>query len=142
MRPLPVPTVSDPEKIKLTQLAELLTNVANKRFRLHSETRHRIISDLGSPITRLNEKLSNWWELDFQEFRTETKRVFRRDIPLKERTDWEYFLADARQSHETYTVEIVRMETELNAIVYELFDLTALEINIIEQSTKYKYGEF
>jgi hypothetical protein len=142
MRPLPVPTVSDPEKIKLTQLAELLTNVANKRFRLHSETRHRIISDLGSPITRLNEKLSNWWELDFQEFRTETKRVFRRDIPLKERTDWEYFLDDARQSHETYTVEIVRMETELNAIVYELFDLTALEINIIEQSTKYKYGEF
>jgi hypothetical protein len=33
------------------------------------------------------------------------------------------------------------METELNARVYALFDLTAAEIAIIEESTKYQYGE-
>ena len=31
--------------------------------------------------------------------------------------------------------------TRLNAGVYALFDLTAAEITIIEQSTKYRYGE-
>jgi hypothetical protein len=33
------------------------------------------------------------------------------------------------------------METELNARVYALFDLSPAEIRIIEESTKYRYGE-
>jgi len=33
------------------------------------------------------------------------------------------------------------MKTELNARVYALFDLTPAEIKIIEESTKYRYGE-
>jgi hypothetical protein len=33
------------------------------------------------------------------------------------------------------------METELNAIVYTLFDLSPQEIKLIEESTKYRYGE-
>jgi hypothetical protein len=39
------------------------------------------------------------------------------------------------------TDAIVRMETNLNARVYALFDLTPAEIKIIEQSAKYRYGE-
>jgi hypothetical protein len=31
--------------------------------------------------------------------------------------------------------------TKLNARVYALFDLTRAEITIIEESTKYQYGE-
>ena len=36
---------------------------------------------------------------------------------------------------------IVRLETQLNTRVYGLFDLTPAEIKIIEESTKYRYGE-
>ncbi len=36
---------------------------------------------------------------------------------------------------------IVQFDTELNAKIYELLDLTPAEIKIIEESTKYKYGE-
>jgi hypothetical protein len=39
------------------------------------------------------------------------------------------------------TAEIVRLETDLNAHVYELFDVAPKEIQIIEESTKYNYGE-
>jgi hypothetical protein len=35
----------------------------------------------------------------------------------------------------------VQNETELNARVYALFDLTPGEIQTIEDSTKYRYGE-
>jgi hypothetical protein len=35
----------------------------------------------------------------------------------------------------------VRLETDLNAHVYDLFNLTPEEIRIIEESTKYRYGE-
>ena len=141
MRPLPVPNVPVHQQTKLADLADGLTNAANARFQLHQEIRHRISSDLGSPDLKLNEKLTNWWEHDFATFRAEVKRVFKRDIPLSERSDWERYLTDARKKHEAYTAEIVRMETELNAIVYGLFDLTSAEIKIIEESTKYKYGE-
>jgi hypothetical protein len=33
------------------------------------------------------------------------------------------------------------LKNELNEIVYGLFDLTPEEIGIIEESTKYQYGE-
>ena len=46
-----------------------------------------------------------------------------------------------RAEHEHFTAQIVRLETDLNARVYELFDLTPEEIEIIEESTKYCYGE-
>lgn len=49
--------------------------------------------------------------------------------------------ARGRAGHGRLTAEIVRLETDLNAHVYQLFDLTAAEIKIIEDSTKYKYGE-
>ena len=39
------------------------------------------------------------------------------------------------------TAEIVRLETQLNAQVYDLFDLTTAEVKLIEESTKYRHGE-
>ena len=56
-------------------------------------------------------------------------------------TDWEGWLASQRGEHEQRTAEIVRLETQLNQRVYALFDLTAAEIKLIEESTKYRYGE-
>ena len=40
------------------------------------------------------------------------------------------------------TDEIVRLETELNKAVYEAFGLDAEERKLIEQGTKYRYGEW
>ena len=39
------------------------------------------------------------------------------------------------------TTEVVRLETELNARVYALFDLTPAEIQTIEASAKNRYSE-
>lgn len=89
----------------------------------------------------LNQKLTAWWKLDFAGFRAEVKKVARRDIPLKQRDEWETWLAERRAGHDQLTAEIVRLETELNERVYALFDLNAEEIKIVEETTKYAYGE-
>lgn len=60
---------------------------------------------------------------------------------MNERDEWEDWLEVRRERHQWRTAEIVRLETELNKRVYELFDLTPDEIQIIEESTKYHYGE-
>ncbi|MBI3909471.1 MAG: hypothetical protein HY320_00890 [Armatimonadetes bacterium] len=50
-------------------------------------------------------------------------------------------LAERKAEHKRLTAQIVALETELNDRVYRLFDLTPEEIRIIEESTKYRYGE-
>jgi hypothetical protein len=72
---------------------------------------------------------------------TELQKRFKRPIPLAERDEWDTFLTDRRTQHERLTGEIVALETELNERVYRLFDLTAEEIRLIEETTKYRYGE-
>ncbi len=118
-----------------------ITAEARAGYELHRRARRRILADLGTPDRALNQKLTAWWDLDFPAFRAELQKAFRCDIPLKDRDDWEEWLAARRAEHRQRTEAIVRMETELNAHVYALFDLTPAEIAIIEESTKYKYGE-
>ena len=79
--------------------------------------------------------------MNFPTFRAELKKVFKRDIPLAERDEWEAWLRQQRAQHQQFTAEIIRLETELNERVYALFDLTPAEIKMIEDSTKYRYGE-
>ncbi len=138
---LPIPNMNHQAHAHLGEIALDITEKARIRYDWSSQVQFRIQSDLDRDDRNLNQKLMNWWELEFSEFRVEVKKAFRRDIPLRERHDWELYLADARAEFEAYTAEIIGLETELNAIVYRLFDLTPDEIAIIERSTKYKYGE-
>ncbi len=138
---LPIPNMDTAERETIGGLAMAITEQAKARYDLHRRARHRIESDLGTPGKRLNQKLTAWWTLDFPSFRAEIKKVFKHDIPLRDRDDWEACLDERRAEHERRTAEIVRLETELNARVYALFDLTPAEIQTIEQITKYRYGE-
>jgi hypothetical protein len=79
--------------------------------------------------------------LGFAGLLTQVRTAFKRDIPLRQRDDWEEWLAARRAQHAQRTAEIVRLETQLNDRVYTLFDLSAAEVAIIEESTKYRYGE-
>ena len=141
MRPLPIPDAPEAEREALGALALQITDAAKARYQLHQRTRHRIISDLGSPGGKLNQKLTAWWALDFPAFRAEVQKRFKRDIALNERDDWEAWLGMQRAHHRQHTAAISAGETALNARVYALFELSADEIALIEANTKYEYGE-
>lgn len=51
--------------------------------------------------------------------------------------------ADAYRAaeHQRLTDAIIALEVRLNDIVYDAFDLTPEERHLIEQTTKYPYGE-
>lgn len=138
---LPIPEMPDRHRDIVSNLASEITLQSKARYTLHRQTRHRIVTDLGTPHRRLNQRLTAWWDLDFSTFRREIAIVFKHDIPLKQRDEWEAWLAGQRSEHLRLTADIVRLETDLNAHVYELFDLTPSEVKVIEESTKYRYGE-
>ncbi len=141
MATLPIPDAPTPTRTALADLATRISSEAKSRYALHQRARRRITADLGVPDISLNQKLTAWWTLDFPAFRAEVNKVYRRDIDLRERDDWDSWLGEQRAAHQGHTAEIVRLETELNAIVYGLFDLTAAEVRVVEESTKYRYGE-
>jgi hypothetical protein len=138
---LPIPSAPPAESKAMGALAMQITKHVRDRYALHQRVRHRIATDLDTASRGLNKKLTAWWGLDFPTFRAEVKKALRQEIPLRDRDDWQAWLSDGRAEHQQHTTEIVRLETELNARVYELFDLSPAEIQIIEESTKYRYGE-
>jgi hypothetical protein len=139
---LPIPTLTDEQRAQIGGLAQQLTSVARERYNVRRETMQRIKSDLGAGRSRVTDKLDEWWQLDWQAFRDEVRKAFKQDIPMKERGQWQDFLREQREEIERLTSEIVRLEEELNAAVYAVFGLNAEEIGLIEQETKYQYGEW
>jgi hypothetical protein len=138
---LPIPDAPAVERAVIGDLALAITAQARARYTLHRRARRRLLADLGAPGRPLNQRLTAWWTLDFSGLRAEVQKVFRRDIPLRERDDWEAWLAEQQAAHARHTAEIVRLETDLNARAAALFDLTPAEVAIIAASTKYAAGE-
>ena len=87
----------------------------------------------------MSRKLDEWWTLDFAAFRAEVTRVFRTEIPVKERGDWEAYLANQATEVRKLDAAIEKAEREIDAIVYRLFDLTPDEIALLEASIAGQY---
>lgn len=136
---LPIPQLTADQESQLADHAEQITALARSRYQLHESIRHRIRTDLAQGGS-LNEKLSEWWELPVTNFNAEVRKVFKRPIPVSERSEWERYLANEQAKHTDLTAKIVTFETALNAVVYQAFALTPEEIALIERATKYPYG--
>lgn len=141
MSRLPIPTASPNDRRQIGDLALAITELAKDRYNFDERTRNRIHTDLGMPEKDLNNRLTSWWDLDLTEFRREIVKVFRRDVPLGEREDWESWLGERRANHQRLTEAIVAYETELNDRIYGLLELNSDERRSIEADTKYQYGQ-
>ena len=93
---LPIPDAPTADRDAIAALALAITEQARARYTLHRQTRHRILTDLGAPGAALNQKLTAWWELDFAGFLAEVRKAFKREIPVRQRDDWEGWLAAQR----------------------------------------------
>ena len=142
METVPIPPATDAQKAELGALAEAAQAAAEERYRLQQEITRRI-PDLAPRVStsldtnggkvKLTERLKAWWDLpDFAAFQAEVKKALKRDIPLKDRNDWENWIGESRTKIHTLTAEIARIEGDINAMVYALFDLTADEIALLE----------
>lgn len=134
---VPIPLWREADRTGLATLAETATRSASERFETQAAVGRRIL-DL-APGRDLSRKLETWWELDFAGFLAEVKRVLKVDVPLRQRGEWESFLAENRAAVQRLTAEIETAEREIDALVYRLFDLTPDEIALLESSLEGQY---
>lgn len=136
---MPLPEASKPVLKSLSKLSEFCTTTARCRHSIQSSVCHRILDLARLERAKLPRKLEEWWTLDFSAFRAEVKRAFRSEIPVKERGDWETYLANQAAHVHKLNAEIEAAEREIDAIVYRLFDLTPDEIALLETSIAGQY---
>ena len=131
---LPISDILQGDDERLAALGQTCTDAARKRWEIVAAVRHRIL-DLAPPERRkLNGKLENWRELDFARFLAEVKKAFHADVPLKQRGEWETYLADNAREVRALTDQIAAAEQEIDRVVYDLFGLTPDEIALLESS--------
>jgi len=131
---IPIPDWDKSNRTILSKLGTRCSEAAERQFAIEQAVRRRIL-DLAPPEhKKLTRKLEEWWTLDFDSFRTEVKRAFRADIPVRERGDWEAYLGAEAGKVKKLDAEIAAAEREIDAIVYRLFDLTPEEIGLLEAS--------
>ena len=129
-----IPPATNKQKTELATLAEASQASAENRFKLQQDVRRRI-PDLCPPERdpKLNNKLKDWWTLpDFASFQKEIKKLYKTEIPLRDRSDWEDWLNADKAKINQLTAEIEANEDKINALVYELFELTDEEIKLLE----------
>lgn len=95
----------------------------------------------GFPIYAPKSAIQNWakshltgGKLDFAAFRKEIKRLYKEDIPLTERNEWESWLTAEADKITQLSQQLAESEKQLNQQVYALFKLTPAEITLIEMA--------
>ena len=130
---LPIPPATDTQKAELGALAEAAQAAAEKRYALQQDITRRIPDLAATGPAKLTMRLKEWWNLpDFAAFQAEVKKAFKSDIPLRQRSEWDNWISENRAQIHALTAEIVRLEDDINARVYALFDLTDDEIALLE----------
>jgi len=135
----PIPGISPAAHDRLIALGEANTVAAQTRFEIQSALRRRILDLAPRERAKLTGKLEDWHALDFSAFRSEVKRAFRVEIPVRERGEWEAYLDENRAKVRVLSDQISAAEREIDAIVYSLFGLSAEEIELLEKSLAGQY---
>jgi hypothetical protein len=126
---LPIPPANETQKSQLAKLAKTAQTAAEQRFIEIRKFNHAAVRDF-APTGKLPAAWSDALP-SFSGFTAELKKRFKRDLNLQERNDWDNYLTTTQTRINELTQTITRAEREINALVCELFGLTADEVGLL-----------
>ncbi|MCK5716249.1 MAG: Eco57I restriction-modification methylase domain-containing protein, partial [Thiomargarita sp.] len=97
-------------------------------------------------IDKPSKKLTNWYELEFAEFLKELEKARKKSakenkqeykkLSLSEEAEWMKYFNEQKQKAQEFKSQINQTDKEIDQMVYELYELTPEEIEIVENSVK------
>ncbi len=129
VKEFPIPEAQETIQTNFSQKADLMLSLNEQLQTLTSRFTRTLQRKF--EIDKLSKKLENWYELTYAEFIKElTKKKIK--MSLGDEAEWEeYFLAEQTKAQQLLA-EIERTDSEIDQMVYKLYELTADEIAIIE----------
>jgi hypothetical protein len=133
MERLPIPTATPTQRAALAALAQQAQAAAAQRRDVIKTFGHQVLRDLapGKATAKLPSALHNGIP-EFTEFAQLIKDKFKLELRFRQRNEWEAALNEARSTVIACTHAITQCEQDIDKLVYQLFDLTAAEVKLIE----------
>lgn len=129
---IPIKSTSDSDKLIFEHKGELLLRL-NKELQETSSKFLRIIQRNFEGLEVLPKKIQEWYLLSFNEFLKELSKK-KIKLSLEEEGKWEdFFISESKRTLEIKDL-IDKTDKEIDSMVYQLYNLTDDEIEIIETS--------
>ncbi len=132
LKSFPIPELNDIQLNELAEKAEIML-LQNKAL---LELRNNFLNFVKNELMpqKISTKLENWYDLDWDGFKTELVKgkVKLDNLSLKERKEWQnYFLEQQTKALDIKAI-IDKTDSEIDRMVYALYGLTEEEIRIVE----------
>lgn len=124
---IPIPDVED-----ISIFVDMADNMQNLNLLLNktrAKFRHRLQTNFEG--IKINGVLEKFDEREFAEIRKELRKQ-KFTLAPKEEDDWEEYFNDYKQQCNNLSTQLSSTDREIDKMVYELYNLTEDEINIIE----------
>jgi hypothetical protein len=127
---IPIPIISEEQKQTFIEKADKML-LLNKDLQTLSQKVQRSIMREFS-LTDLSKKLESWYSLRYKEFLAELakKKV---QLTLSQKSEWEDYFEKESAKVKEIAQQISETDNEIDQMVYELYDLTPEEIEIVEK---------
>jgi len=126
---LPIPITFEKENI--SNSVNVILNL-NKELQEQSQKFQRTLQRKFEGL-EINKKLESWYELTFAEFVKELSKK-KIKLSLSEEAEWEDYFLQEQQKAVALKQQITTTDQEIDKMVYELYELTDEEIEIVENS--------
>ncbi len=129
---IPVPNINDAYKNAFKDKVNFILS-KNSTIQLEKE---RFINRVNSnfDIMKISSKLHNFHEFNFKTFILELQKQ-KITINLKKQDEWQEYFESYKQKVNELQNKINQTDKEIDRMVYDLYELTAEEIEIVENAT-------
>ena len=145
LKPFPLPEISENSQEIIDKVNLQLEN--NKVFQKVNNNFQNYLKQKFQ-LEKLSKKLQNWYELEFGYFikelnkaiKSNNKELVKNELPIipiltkLDEMDWMDVFTVKKAEAQALQTQINQTDTEIDAMVYELYNLTEAEIAIVENS--------
>jgi len=117
----------------LTELADRRLNKTSDYYKVIHAYTNLLLTKFD--IDKLSRKLENWHELTYKQFLAELKKK-KGSLSLKEEAEWMEYFNEQKAKAGDLKSQIARTDSEIDAMVYELYGLSEEERKVVENNSK------
>ena len=131
LRKFPFKELSETEQQPFVNKAQTILNLNKSLQNVSSKFIGLLQSELS--IEKLTKKIENWHSLEWNDFEKELKRI-KITLTGEQKEDWFERFNRLKAEAQTLKTEIDKTDREIDQMVYDLYDLTEEEIQIVENN--------